>query len=145
MLLPLSYISLPPVMAATRNSSMGPSWRIDLMTHHTTSEHWNTSRSMMVIDFTSIMKDRSDNPSHHEWMLYTGYTSRSMMVIDFTSSMKDRSDDPSHHEWTLYHGNTSHSMMLIDFTSIMKYRSDNPSHHEWMLYLRATSHSHHEG
>ena len=65
MLLPHSYISLP------RNSAMGPPWRIDLMTHHTMSEcsyHRATSRSQEIVQW-STMRDRSDDPSHHERML----------------------------------------------------------------------------
>ena len=48
-------------LAGTRNSSMGPPWRIDPTTRRTMSErsyHRSTSRS--------TTKDRSDDPSHHE-------------------------------------------------------------------------------
>ena len=51
-------------LAPTKNSSMGPRWRINLTTHRTMSErsyHGATSRS--------TMKDRSDDPSHHEQTL----------------------------------------------------------------------------
>ena len=75
------------------------------------------------------MKDRSDDPLHHEWTLYQEATSCS------GSTMKDQSDDPLHHEWTLYQEATSHS------GSTMKDRSDDPLHHEWTLYQEAISHS----
>ena len=41
----------------------------------------------------SPMKDRSDDPSHHEQTL--------LPQSSWVHPMKDRSDDPSHHEWTL--------------------------------------------
>ena len=48
-------------LAGTRNSSMSPPWRIDRTTHRTMSE-----RSYHGATSLSTMKDRSDDPSHHE-------------------------------------------------------------------------------
>ena len=49
-------------------------WRIDPMTHRTMSEgsyHRATSRSLewQIDQWVYPMKDRSDDPSHHEWRL----------------------------------------------------------------------------
>ena len=75
-ILPWSYISLwmngkhtyhslcytsCGALAGTRNSSMGPPWRIDPLTHCTISKC-----SYLRATSHSTMKDRSDNPSHHE-------------------------------------------------------------------------------
>ena len=152
--------------ATTRNSSMGPPWRIDPTTHHTMTY---ISLLLEIAQWVHPMKDRSDNPSHHD--LHLAPTRNSSMGppwrIDLTthltmsehsyhgatshSTMKDRSDDPSHHDlhlaptrnssmgppWRIdltthltmsehsYHGATSHSTM--------KDRSDDPSHHELHL------------
>ena len=59
-------------LAGMKNSSMGPPWRIDPMTHRTMSEHSYhglTSRSRNEKQINkSTMRDRSDDPSHHERM-----------------------------------------------------------------------------
>ena len=58
-------------LAGTRNSSMCPPW----WTHRTMSErsyHGATSRSWLEWEIAQCvhpMKDRSDDPSHHEWTL----------------------------------------------------------------------------
>ena len=48
-------------LVGTRNSPMGPPWRIDPATHRTMSE-----RSYHGATSCPTMKDRSDDPSHHE-------------------------------------------------------------------------------
>ena len=59
-------------LAGTRNSSMGsPHRRIDPTTHRTMSErsyHGATSRSLEreIAQWVHPMKDRCDDPSHHE-------------------------------------------------------------------------------
>ena len=47
------------------------------------------------------MKDRSDDPSHHERTQPMKDRSDDPSHHERTHPMKDRSDDPSHHERTL--------------------------------------------
>ena len=101
-------------------------WRIDPTTHRTMSE---CSYYRATFCSGSTMKDRSDDPSHHEPMLYLWAKSRT------GSTTKDQSDNPSHHERTLYLWAKSRS------GSTMKDQSDDPSHHERTLYLWAKSRS----
>ena len=88
-------------LAGTRNSSMGsPHRRIDPTTHRTMSErpyHGATSRTLEreIAQWVHPMKDRSDDPSHHE------RTPLPREIAQWVHPMKDRSDDPSHHERTL--------------------------------------------
>ena len=157
-------------MAGTRNSSMGPPhegsirrpiapwtnalttelhlapWRIDPTTHHTMSEcsyHRATSRSM---------KDRSDDPSHHERMLlpqsyislhHEGSIRRP--IAPWTNALTTelhlvpwRIDPTTHRTMSecSYHRATSRSM---------KDRSDDPSHHERTLLPQSYISLHHEG
>ena len=69
-------------LAGMRNSQMCPPWRIDPTTHRTMTErsyHWATFSSKLweIDQWVHPMKDRSDDPSHHERTLYLWATSRS--------------------------------------------------------------------
>ena len=183
-LLPRSYISL--------HSSMSRPWRIDPTTHRTTSDrsyHGATSRTTAQwVDHEgsirrpiapratapttelhlapqlneSTMKDRSDDPSHHDRTLLP------RSYISLHSSMSPRwMIDPTTHRTTIersYHGATSRSTaQWVDHEgsirrpiapratapttelhlapqlneSTMKDRSDDPSHHERPLLPRS--------
>ena len=136
-LLPRSYISLPhegsiwrPIApranALTTELHLTPPWRIDPTTHRTMSDcsyHGATSRSPM--------KDRSDDPSHHE---------RTLLPQSYISLPTPWRINPMTHHTTnkhSYHGATSRSTM--------KDRSDDPSHHEQTLLPRSYISLHHEG
>ena len=109
------------------------------------------------------MKDRSDDPSHHErTLLPRSYISLiypltpvvehwlERKIAQWVHLMKDRSDDPSHHERTLLP--RSYISLLYPLTPVvehwlerkiaqwvhlMKDRSDDPSHHERTLLPRS--------
>ena len=69
-------------------------------------EHWLERE---ITQWVHPMKDRSDDPSHHERMLLPrSYISLPVVehwlereIAQWVHPMKDRSDDPSHHERTL--------------------------------------------
>ena len=113
-------------LAGTRNSSMGPPWRIDPTTHRTMSE-----RSYHGATSLSTMKDRSDDPSHHE--------RRNALTTELHLDPPWRIDPMTHRTMSerSYHGATS--------LSTMKDRSDDPSHHERTLLPRSYISLHHEG
>ena len=154
MLLSQSYISLhegsirrpiaPWTNALTTELHLAP-WRIDPTTHRTMNEcsyHRATSRSM---------KDRSDDPSHHELMLlsqsYISLHEGSIRrpIAPWTNALTTelhlapwRIDPTTHRTMNecSYHRATSRSM---------KDRSDDPSHHERMLLPQSYISLHHEG
>ena len=153
--LPRSYISL----LGTRNSSMGPPWRIDPMTHRTMSEHsYHGARSRSlereIAQWVHPMKDRFDDPSHHEWTLLP----RSYISLHHEGSIRRpiapwanalttelhlappwRINPTTHRIMSerSYHGATSRSTM--------KDQSDDPSHHERTLLPRSYISLHNEG
>ena len=157
MLLPQSYISLhegsirrpiaPWTNALTTELHLAPPWRIDPTTHRTMNEcsyHRATSRS--------TIKDRSDDPSHHERMLlpqsYISLHEGSIRrpIAPWTNALTTelhlappwRIDPTTHRTMNecSYHRATSRSM---------KDRSDDPSHHERMLLPQSYISLHHEG
>ena len=79
-------------------------------------EHW---LELEIAQWVHSMKDRPDDPSHHERMLLP----RSYISL-LGSTMKDRSDDPLHHERTLL---PRSNISLL--RSTMKDRSDDPFIH----------------
>ena len=85
-------------------------------------EHWLERE---IAQWVHPMKDRSDDPSHHERTLLP------RSYISLLHPMKDRSDDPSHHERTLL------PRSYISLLHPMKDRSDDPSHHERTLLPRS--------
>ena len=58
-----------------------------------------------IVQWVHPTKDRSDDPSHHEWtLLPRSYNSLPWLereIAQWVHPTKDRSDDPSHREWTL--------------------------------------------
>ena len=78
------------------------------------------------------MKDRSDDPSHHERTLLPTELHLAPIIAQWVHSMKDRSDDPSHHERRLLPTELHLAPIKLN-GSAMKDRSDDPSHHERSL------------
>ena len=79
----------------------------DMITHTTAfvtpvMEHWLERE---IAQWVHPMKDRSDDPSHHErTLLPRSYISLPWLkreIAQWVHPMKDRSDDPLHHERTL--------------------------------------------
>ena len=123
-------------------------WRIDPTTHRTMSErsyHGATSRSLEreIAQWVHPMKDRSDDPSHHErtlWPLsYISLHEGSTLlpIAPWANALATelhlapwRIDPTTHRTMSerSYHGATSRSM---------KDRSDDPSHHERTLLPRS--------
>ena len=96
-----------------------------------------TSRGALVGTRNSSMKDRSDDPSHHErTLLPRSYISLTLAGTR-NNSMKDRSDDPSHHERTLLPRSYISLPLAGTRNSSMKDRFDDPSHHERTLLPRS--------
>ena len=113
MLLPRSYISL----LGKKNSSMGLPWRIDPMTHRTMSErsyHGATFRSLEreIAQWVHPMKDRSDDPSHHERMLLPRSYISLLGTRNSSMSLPWRIDPMTHRTMSerSYHGATSRSL-----------------------------------
>ena len=159
-LLPQSYISLhhegstrwpisPWANAVTTELHLAPSWRIDPMTHLTMSE-----RSYHGATSCSTIKDRSDDPSHHErTLLPRSYISlhhegstrwpispwANAVTTELHLAPPWRIDPMTHLTMSerSYHGATSRSTM--------KDRPDDPSHHERTLLPRSYISLHHEG
>ena len=70
------------------------------MTHHTMSRCFSMELVCQKV-CGSTMKDRSDDPSHHEQVFLNG---AGVCQKVCGSTMKDRSDDPSHHEQVFFNG-----------------------------------------
>ena len=125
----------------TRELHLAPPWRIDPTTHRTMSKH-----SYHGATSCSTMKDRSDDPSHHEQSLLP----RSYISLHHEGSIRRpiapwanalttelhlappwRIDPTTHRTMSerSYHGATS--------CSTMKDWSDDPSHHERTLLPRS--------
>ena len=107
-------------LAGTRNSSMGPPpWRIDPMTHRTMSEryyHEATSRSLEreIAQWEYPMKDRSDDPSHHErTLLPRSYVS--LLVCALRLLYENQFDALS----CLWHVKNGHGSILWLFTDTL--------------------------
>ena len=101
------------------------------------------------------MKDRSNDPLHHELSLLPwSYISLPPVmehclereIAQWVHSMKDRSDDPSHHELPLLPRSyislppvMEHWLEreIAQWVHAMKDRSDDPSHHELPLLTRS--------
>ena len=132
-------------LALKEGSSMGPPWRIDPTTNHTMSKrsyHRATSCSERRKLNGSTTKDRSNDPSHLEWMLlpqsYISLWTKEAQWVHHEGSIQQPitpwanalTRATSRSEWRKLNGST------------MKDRSDDPSHHEWTIdcsYHGATS------
>ena len=107
-------------------------------------EHWLERE---IAQWVHPIKDRSDDPSHHEQtLLPPSYISLLVEIAQWVHPMKDRSDDPSHHERTLLpQSYISLLLEIAQWVHPMKDRSDDPSHHERTLLPRSYISLHHEG
>ena len=110
-------------------------------------EHWLERE---IAQWVHTMKDRSDDPSHHErTLLPRSYILLPTPVVEhwleqeiaqWVHTMKDRSDDPSHHERTLLPRSYVSQQTQCDRTTVKQIRTvsvwEGPGERNLNFHLR---------